>query len=183
MPRISVNSHERDAHYGFDGHVDAWPANDTISFPAGTSTINTGTLDDQGSVVLGRSEAFTLANYPGGGTGIIQTRGNQSSPSSYDIPVNIADPTEVYTLINSAYGEYGDTVGSVEFVGHRRARLHGQPGGRAEYPRSEQRRLQRHDRPRGTGATPISAPRRTEGARVASTSRDSSCRPRSSRPL
>ena len=45
----------------------------TISFPAGTSTINTGTVVDQGSMVLGRSEAFTLANYPNGGTGIIQT--------------------------------------------------------------------------------------------------------------
>ena len=29
--------------------------------------------------------------------------------------MNIADPTTVYTLINSAYGTYGDTVGSVEF--------------------------------------------------------------------
>ncbi|MFI5458474.1 MAG: SdrD B-like domain-containing protein [Isosphaerales bacterium] len=92
------------------------PANQTVSFSAGASTITTGTVVDQGSVVLGGSQAFTLANYAGGGTGIIQTKSaSQSSPSSFDISVNIADPTEVYTLINSAYGEYGDTVGAVEF--------------------------------------------------------------------
>ena len=58
--------------------------------------------------------AFTLANYTGGGTGVIQTP-NQSKPSSFDVAVNIANPTTVYTLINSAYGVYGDTVGAVEF--------------------------------------------------------------------
>jgi hypothetical protein len=58
--------------------------------------------------------AFTLANYPGGGTGVIQTP-NQSSPSAFDVPVKIADPTTVYTLINSAAGIYGDTVGAIEF--------------------------------------------------------------------
>ena len=49
------------------------PANQTFSFPSGTTTINTGTLLDQGNLDLGRTEVFTLANYPGGGTGIIQT--------------------------------------------------------------------------------------------------------------
>ena len=58
--------------------------------------------------------AFTLANYPGGGTGVIETP-NQSSPSSFDVPVNVANPTTVYTLINSGWGVYGDTVGAVEF--------------------------------------------------------------------
>ncbi len=58
--------------------------------------------------------AFTLANYPGGGTGVIQTP-NQSSPSSFDVSVNIVNPTTVYTLINSTFGVYGDTVGAVEF--------------------------------------------------------------------
>ena len=91
-------------------------ANQTITFPGGTSTINTGTVVDDGSLDLGLTEPFELANYPGGGTGIIQSASaSQSSPSSYDISVDIADPTEVYTLINSAYGEYGDTVGAVEF--------------------------------------------------------------------
>ncbi len=91
-------------------------ANQTVSFPAGSSHVATGTVVDQGSVILGRTEPFTLATYSGGGTGIIQTASaSQSTPSSFDIPVNIVDPTEVYTLINSAYGEYGDTVGAVEF--------------------------------------------------------------------
>ena len=31
------------------------------------------------------------------------------------MPVNIANPTTVYTLINSIWGVYGDTVGAVEF--------------------------------------------------------------------
>jgi hypothetical protein len=88
----------------------------TYSFPAGTSTITTGTLDDQGSVQVGGGQSFTLSDYPGGGDGIIQTQtASQSSPSSFDIAVNIADPTVVYALINSIYGEYGDTVGAVEF--------------------------------------------------------------------
>lgn len=58
--------------------------------------------------------AFTLANYPGGGTGVIQTP-YQLSPSSFDVPVNVANPTTVYTLINSTWGIDGDTVGAVEF--------------------------------------------------------------------
>jgi hypothetical protein len=57
---------------------------------------------------------FTLANYPGGGTGVIQTP-SQSNPSSFDVPVTIANPSTVYTLINSTFGVLGDTVGSVEF--------------------------------------------------------------------
>ena len=88
----------------------------TVSFPAGTSTINTGTLDDEGTIQVGGSQTFTLSDYPGGGTGIIQTQSaSESTPSEFNISVYIADPTEVYTLINSAYGEYGDTVGAVEF--------------------------------------------------------------------
>ena len=58
--------------------------------------------------------AFTLANYPGGGTGVIQTP-NQSNPSSFDVSVNVADPTNVYTLINSTWGVYGAKAGAVEF--------------------------------------------------------------------
>ncbi len=57
---------------------------------------------------------FTLANYPGGGTGVIATP-SQSNPSSFDISVNVADPTNVYTLINSTWGTYGDKAGAVEF--------------------------------------------------------------------
>ncbi len=92
------------------------PADQSFSFPVGTSTINTGAFVDQGSIQLGRTEPFTLASYSSGGTGVIQTASaSQPSPSSFDIPVSIADPTEVYTLINSAYGEFGDLVGAVEF--------------------------------------------------------------------
>src|SRR5262245_26185618 len=49
-------------------------------YPAGGTSLTVGGV------------AFTLANSPGGGTGIIQTP-NQSSPSSFDVPVNVANPT------------------------------------------------------------------------------------------
>ncbi len=72
------------------------------NYPAGGTTLTVEGVE------------FTLANYPGGGTGIIQTP-NRSSSSSFDVPVNVANPTTVYTLINSQWGVYGDTVGAVEF--------------------------------------------------------------------
>lgn len=71
-------------------------------YPPGGTTLTVGGVQ------------FTLANYPGGGTGVIQTP-SRSTPSSFDVPVTIANPTTVYTLINSTYGALGDTVGSVEF--------------------------------------------------------------------
>ena len=56
---------------------------------------------------------FTLADYPGGGAGDIQTP--ESKVSAFDVPVSIDNPGTVYTLINSTYGVFGDTIGSVEF--------------------------------------------------------------------
>jgi hypothetical protein len=59
---------------------------------------------------------FTLAHYSGGGTGILQTSpASQSSPSSFDIPVNIPNASVVYTLINSAFGQLGYLDGTVVF--------------------------------------------------------------------
>ncbi len=72
------------------------------NFPAGGATV---TVD---------GVAFTLAKYTGGGTGVIQTP-DQSTPSSFDVPVDIANPTTVYTLINSIWGDYGANDGAVEF--------------------------------------------------------------------
>ena len=46
--------------------------------------------------------------------GILQTTG---SGTSFDIPVDIAGATTLYTLINSTYGIAGDTVGTVEVKG------------------------------------------------------------------
>jgi len=46
-------------------------------------------------------------------TAVIQTTGQQS----YSIPVNLAGITTVYTLINSADGACGTSVGEVDFVG------------------------------------------------------------------
>ena len=74
------------------------------NYPTAPSTLTVGGVD------------FTLL--PDGttasSTGIIQT---PSGTSSYDMPVNITGASTVYTLINSVYGTFGDTVGSVEFKG------------------------------------------------------------------
>ena len=76
------------------------------SFPAGGASLTVGGVP------------FTLAHYSGGGTGIILTNSaSQASPDVYDIPVNVADPTAVYTLINSSYGVSGFLDGTVEFIG------------------------------------------------------------------
>lgn len=68
---------------------------------------------DGGTVLTNNGVSFTLAYGPNGssGTGAIQT----VNTVSYDVSVNIKDPGVVYTLINSAFGAFGDTVGSVEF--------------------------------------------------------------------
>ena len=95
------------------------PANQTLSFPSSTTTFSTNALIDQGNLDLGRPEVFTLANYSGGGTGIISLTnypsGTAVTANAFDIPVEIADPTAMYTLINSVWGESGDMAGSVEF--------------------------------------------------------------------
>src|SRR5262249_43618898 len=67
-----------------------------------------------GTAVTVGGVPFTLATYPGGGTGIIQAP-SQDTPTSFDVPVSIANPTTVYTLINSTTGTFGDSIGSVEF--------------------------------------------------------------------
>jgi hypothetical protein len=57
--------------------------------------------------------AFNVANFPQGGTGAIQA--STSGPDSFDIAVNIANPGTVHTLMNSAFGSFGSTIGSIEF--------------------------------------------------------------------
>ncbi|HMF36428.1 MAG TPA: hypothetical protein VKF17_07295, partial [Isosphaeraceae bacterium] len=68
-----------------------------------------------GTILTNGNVSFTLAYYTDTtGLGAIQTPSTPPS-TSFDISVNIPNPSTVYTLINSAYGEFGDTVGSVEF--------------------------------------------------------------------
>ncbi len=73
-------------------------------YPAAPTTLSVGGVD--------------FALIPDGTTassvGILQTG---PSGSSFDIPVNIAGGTVLSTLINSAYGIAGDTVGTVEVKG------------------------------------------------------------------
>jgi hypothetical protein len=79
-------------------------------YPTGPTTISIGGI------------VFDLAGYPGGGLGAIQTcaPGCSSSLSTFStgpftISVNQPDVKTVYALINSAWGVYGDTVGSLVF--------------------------------------------------------------------
>src|SRR5262249_49685404 len=73
-----------------------------------------------GTTLTNAGISFTLAYGPGldqvnhTGTGAIQT---PAGTSSFDVVVSIPNPTAVYTLINSAFGVFGSTVGSVEFKG------------------------------------------------------------------
>ena len=74
------------------------------NYPSAPTTLTVGGVD--------------FALIPSGTTssslGILQTSG---SGTSFDIPVNIAGATVLYTLINSTYGVAGDTVGTVEVKG------------------------------------------------------------------
>jgi hypothetical protein len=54
-----------------------------------------------------------LAGFPGGGLGIIQT---PSGNSNFTINVEQPGITTVYALINSAFGQSGQTVGSLVFM-------------------------------------------------------------------
>ena len=71
-------------------------------FPAGGTSVTVGGV------------GFTLATVAGGGTGLVATHA-QSPPSAIDVAVNVPNPTTVYALINSAWGEYGYLAGAVEF--------------------------------------------------------------------
>lgn len=52
-----------------------------------------------------------------GQTGVIGALGENPNPYSISIPVNLTNVTTVYTLINSAFGTAGSTIGSITFVG------------------------------------------------------------------
>ena len=68
------------------------------------TALNGGSFPGGGTTLTNDGVSFLLANYPGGGTGVIQTP-ESNTPIAIDISVNIVDPATVYTLINSAYGE------------------------------------------------------------------------------
>jgi hypothetical protein len=77
-------------------------------------TYTNGTLYPKGGTqVTVQSVPFTLASNHGMGTWVIQAP--QSKVSSFDVKVSVANPSTVYTLINSTFGALGKTVGSVEF--------------------------------------------------------------------
>jgi len=82
------------------------------NYPAGPTNISVAGVPFQ--LTTDQNQAGTL--------GIIQTApGLTNTPgntnSSYTIPANVAGAMTVYTLMNSAYGNPGATVGSIEFKG------------------------------------------------------------------
>jgi hypothetical protein len=74
------------------------------NYPLGGTMLNVGGVQ------------FLLANYPGGGTGVVQTGpASLSSPSTFDIPVNIPSAYSVAFLVNSAFGQLGYLDGFIAF--------------------------------------------------------------------
>jgi hypothetical protein len=73
-----------------------------------------------GTILTNGGVTFALAYYTDtSGLGVLQTptfpQPFSGQGTSFDIRVNIPNQGAVYTLINSAYGQFGDTVGSMEF--------------------------------------------------------------------
>jgi PEP-CTERM motif len=58
---------------------------------------------------------FNLAQFTGGGTGVIQTDAGSTTP--FIIPVGQAGVTTVYSISNSSFGEAGFTAGQLVFNG------------------------------------------------------------------
>ena len=73
-------------------------------FPSAPTTLNVGGFDF--ALIPDRTSSPSL--------GVLQTNG---SGTSFDIPVNISGGKVLSTLINSTYGQAGDTVGTVEVKG------------------------------------------------------------------
>ena len=82
-----------------NSNLQTW--SDGYLYPTGGSTLSNGGIN------------FTLANYAGGGTGIVEANGN----NAYPISVSVRNAATVYVLVNSAYGSSGSTVGSLVFSG------------------------------------------------------------------
>ena len=81
-------------------NADIQTYNNGSNYPLGGSTVNIGGV------------SFTLAAINGGGTGVIQTSGNDS----FTINVDQVGVSTVYTLINSAWGAVGTNNGSLVFT-------------------------------------------------------------------
>jgi hypothetical protein len=71
------------------------------NYPLGPSSLNVNGVD------------FSIAPYPGGGTGVIAL---QSATDTYTISVDETGIKAVYTLINSGFGEAGFTTGTLTFA-------------------------------------------------------------------
>lgn len=69
-----------------------------------------------GPVTIGGVD-FNLDALPGAGTGIIQLPGQNNVPSSVVIPVGELGVTAVYSIVNSAFGQFGEDIGSLTFTG------------------------------------------------------------------
>jgi hypothetical protein len=81
-----------------------------------TTYTNGGDYPQNGGPLTINGVPFVLATSgPNNDTSIIQTTG--SADDSYTIPVNLSGITTIYTLINSAYGACGTTVGEVDITG------------------------------------------------------------------
>ena len=82
------------------------------------TALNGGSFPGGGTTLTNDGVSVLLAGAHPAAGGMIQTQ-ESNSPRTIDISVNIVDPATVYTLIDSAYGEFGFTAGTV-VSGNRR---------------------------------------------------------------
>src|SRR5205085_2730854 len=75
------------------------------SYPAAPTTVAAGGVDFALMPIASSTNSL----------GVLQT--GFGGPNSFDIGVHIAGATTAYTLINSDYGSFGATAGTIEFKG------------------------------------------------------------------
>jgi hypothetical protein len=83
-----------------------------------TTYTNGSNYPQNGGPLTVAGVTFTLSTIaPSGHTGVIQSSTTSSLPQTFSIPVNRTGVTTVTTLINSAFGSCGTSVGELDFVG------------------------------------------------------------------
>jgi hypothetical protein len=76
---------------------------------------NGGVYPPNGGQVTIGGVGFGLNSLPQGGTGIVQAA--DGHPDSFVIPIGEVGVTTVYSIVNSAFGQFGEDIGSLTFTG------------------------------------------------------------------
>jgi hypothetical protein len=107
----AASAHASQIQVDISGQVNS----DLNTYSGGSNYPNGGTAININGI------GFGLATFPTtNDVGIVQTFeifGGGAAPSSYTFGVNIPNVQTIYTVINSSFGQDGDTIGSVKFTG------------------------------------------------------------------